>query len=181
MEKLSLAYTLNDIERGVYMDKSYRSVYRELREAVKQAVDHNQLPDPEPIDHYHLNWATAIIIVALLVLFMAMIQGCAYSATLDQWADNIRITEGIHSNFPYGIKIKDNMGKLRHYSPFKARIICKRTIWHKWRNYCKLPLKTRQTIDFIQYLGDIYCPYIDDRAGNIRWKLTMRRLMEGWN
>ena len=118
-------------------------------------------------------------ICLLMLLGITWFAGCAQAATLDRWADNIRITEGINSIYPYGIKIKDNMGGFKHYSPFKARIICKRTIWHKWQNYCKLPLKTRQTIDFICYLGNIYCPFIDDPAGNIRWKRNMYKLMKG--
>ena len=126
-----------------------------------------------------VRWFFVLFICLLMLLGVTWFSGCAQAATLDRWSDNIRITEGINSIYPYGIKIKDNMGGFKHYSPFKARIICKRTIWHKWQNYCKLPLKTRQTIDFICYLGNIYCPFIDDPAGNIRWKRNMYKLMKG--
>ena len=118
--------------------------------------------------------------ISLLILVVIAILNAqpAKCATLDTWADNIRITEGIHSIYPYGIKIKDNKGEFKRFSPLEARIICKRTVWHKWRNYSKLPMKTRQAEDFITYLANIYCPKSDDPIGNLRWKLTMHKLME---
>ena len=101
-----------------------------------------------------------ILFICLLMLLGLGSLGHAY--TLDTWADCIKITEG--PIYPYGIK------QYGHISPFKARIICKRTIWHKWQDYRKTTLKTPTLIDFLGYLADRYCPYSVDPQGNLNWK-----------
>lgn len=92
--------------------------------------------------------------------------------SLDQWADAIRITEGVHSKYPYGIK------SIHARNASEARTICKRTIWHKWQNYCALPTKIRLEQPFLGYLGNRYCPPSVDPVGNRRWKVNMNRILK---
>jgi len=113
------------------------------------------------------------IIVWAVIIFLIIIFCCdktpAY--TVDEYANNIRITEGIHSHYPYGIK------SVHAKNAKEARIICKRTIWHTWLRYCKQGGNARDSKGFIYYMADIYCPYSVDPIGNMRWKNNMCKLM----
>jgi hypothetical protein len=101
--------------------------------------------------------------------------GCtmAIAASLDTWADNIRITEG---SATYGIHIYKG-GKICPITPYKARLACKRTVLHKFRNYCLEGGNPRDLRGFIWYLADKYCPPSVDFVGNGRWKHNMSILM----
>lgn len=91
-------------------------------------------------------------------LIMALVFGCGKMAhasetiagySTDQWADAIYKAE--HSkNHPYGIMIK-----YVHTSPRNA---CKHTLAHYWRDYSKLPYKTRQSKRFLTYAQERYAP-----------------------
>lgn len=104
--------------------------------------------------------------VLLIILVYMMFCGCAQAYTLDQWADAIYKSEG-------GGKTRHPYGILKTYKHTTARQACKNTIMHNWRNYSKLPLKTRQTIDFTAYLAKHYAPIgaSNDPGGlNINWQ-----------
>lgn len=115
-----------------------------------------------------LLWITGLI---TLFIVMASCSLC-HAYTLNQWADAIHITEGVNSNYPYGIK------SFKPSNALEARNICKRTVYHKWQNYCALPSKDRQRKRFLDYLADRYCPPSVDFVGNIRWKANMRKLLK---
>jgi hypothetical protein len=123
-------------------------------------------------------WLPILVMIGgILAIMIILLSGCAYSATLDQWADNIRIVEGVNSNYPYGVMIRGKNGELRHYCPFKARIICKRTIMHKFNQFVASDGKSYDLIGYINYLADRYCPKSADFNGNLRWKTNMVKLM----
>jgi len=157
------------------MNKFERTANGRAMRSVKRIID---LGRSEPIVLEHdlvcaydyktgqAKW-TAIWVALVLVLCFAI---PAHSYTVDQYANAIKRQEG--SRWPYGIK------EFGHISSFKARIICKRTIRHKWQNYSILPLKDRQAIDFVDYLADRYCPKSVDPIGNINWKRNIPILLK---
>ena len=102
-----------------------------------------------------LTWA---LIIAGVLVFIALFSGCAYSYSLDTWADCIRKTEG---NPNYGIlSIKTH----------NYRLACKQTVWANWKRYRgnRSDLK-----GFIEFLANRYCPYSVDPIGNRNWKHNM--------
>lgn len=103
------------------------------------------------------------LMFALLVLLIFCVD--ARSATLDQWADAIRITEGVNSHYPYGIK------SVKTHNP---RQVCKNTVMHAWRDYRgnKTDLHA-----FVVFLADRYCPLSVDPIGNRNWIHNMESIM----
>ena len=132
---------------------------------------HNALK-PEPDKYQPYNWPViwGIMLVACVVVWCLMLTGCAQAATLDQWAGNIRITEGINSKYAYGIK------SIHYNTPLQARKICKRTILHAWHDFKGNKHDLRA---FVGFLADRYCPKSCDYAGNVNWKRNMYKLMKG--
>ncbi len=63
-------------------------------------------------------------------------------------ADSINRSENSRK-YPYGIKSINVHGSIS-----LARKVCLNTIRHQYANW----LKTNQQIDFIQFLGNVYCP-----------------------
>ena len=141
--------------------------YKAYRQTMKPILEQKRLlrgNPPEVFDHPPEMSLTKKILFTLGITGLVILGSCSlvHAYTVDQWANAIKKQEG--NRWPYGIK------QFGHISPFKARIICKRTIWYKWQNYSKLPQQTRQTIDFVDYLADRYCPYSVDPQGNLNWK-----------
>jgi hypothetical protein len=136
--------------------------YREIRRILRG--------NPPEVDDYKprdkaLTW---LIIILGIMVVLALFSGCGYTATIDQWADSVRITEGVHSKYAYGIR------SIKYKNDLQARKICKNTVLHAWRDFkgCKTDLRA-----FIAYLGDRYCPKSADYVGNLRWKRNMYKLM----
>lgn len=69
--------------------------------------------------------------------------------SLEEWADAIYKAENSKTH-PYGIMVK-----YRHTSPRNA---CKNTVARNWRDYSKLPVKTRQSMPFVTWLSRHYAP-----------------------
>jgi len=78
-------------------------------------------------------------------------------------------TEGAQAaTYPYGIRIGNH-----RYTPERAREICYTTVrnnLHRWEGSGKQE-------DFIDYLGDRYCPASVDFRGNINWKRNMKLIL----
>ena len=135
--------------------KQYRRIRKILRSPTEDTTDEFK---PTPYKLWYV-----IAIFGLLIVIVLLFQGCAQAYTLDQWADNIRITEG---NNNYGIlSIKTH----------NYRLACKQTVWNNWKRYKgnRSDLK-----GFVEFLGNRYCPYSVDPQGNINWKHNMLVLME---
>ena len=109
----------------------------------------------------NVRWFFVLFICLLMLLGVTWFAGCAQAATLDQWAGNIRITEGINSKNAYGIK------SIHYNTPLQARKICKRTILHAWHDFKGNKHDLRA---FVGFLADRYCPKSCDYAGNVNWK-----------
>ena len=120
-----------------------------------------------------VRWFFVLFICLLMLLGVTWFAGCAQAATLDRWSDNIRITEGINSNYPYGIILYG------HISPFKARIICKRTVTHTFKDFVAQGHSPNDLKGFVEMLANRYCPYSVDPKGNVNWKRNMYKLMKG--
>jgi hypothetical protein len=133
--------------------------------------DLNEIPYNMGNELMKNTWLPFLIgIIGVIALLIVFFSGCAQAYTLDQWADNIRITEGIHSKYQYGIKSIHCRGALQ------ARNICKRTVAHAWRDFRGNKHDLRA---FVGFLADRYCPKSCDYAGNVNWKRNMYKLMKG--
>lgn len=118
------------------------------------------------------------------IVFIFMFKGCATASTVvkvnniegyseQEWCNAIYWAEGgNNTKHPYGI-----LAKYKHTSPRQA---CINTVTHKWRDYSKLPYKTRQRKRFLVYLQERYAPInaSNDPGGlnknwikNVKWYL----------
>jgi hypothetical protein len=114
-----------------------------------------------------LVWAS--IVLLCIVFWVLLFRGCAYSATLDEWANAIKITEG--KNAHYGIK------SVKFKNDQEARAICKSTVLHAWRDWVAKKGNSSDLKGYIDFLADRYCPKSADLKGNINWKHNMYILM----
>lgn len=101
------------------------------------------------------------ILAGFLIMALLMVK-CAHASnkivakqtfvagfSLDRWCEAIKLAEN-SKKYPYGI-----IQRYRHTTPLQA---CRNTILHYWRDYSKLPLKTRQKNAFLNYAQNRYCP-----------------------
>jgi hypothetical protein len=139
--------------------------YKEIRRILRGNMAEIE-PEPPKMRHYWVGGAFLVALLALMIIFL--LNGCAQAYSLDKWVDNIRITEGIHSKYQYGIK------SIHYKGALEARNICKRTVLHAWRDFRGNRNDLR---GFVGFLADRYCPKSADFAGNIRWKKNMYILM----
>lgn len=103
-----------------------------------------------------------LFLIAWIITFSILLSSCAYSYSLDQWADCIRITEG---NPNYGIL------SIKTRNP---RQICKNTVLHAWHDFKGNKTDLRA---FVGFLADRYCPFSADPVGNRNWNKNMLTLL----
>lgn len=111
---------------------------------------------------YLVYFAIVIAIVVFWSVILMSIRGCAVASTvinepniagysLNQWCHAIYLAEGgSHTRHPYGV-----LAHYRHTTPLEA---CQNTVRHKWHDYLKLTVQTRQEVTFLNYLTNKYCP-----------------------
>lgn len=119
--------------------------------------------------------------VAILFILMKKIVFCLFfsmtahaalkSSEADRLANAIYVIEGgSNTRYPYGIKSINTKG-----NKVKARKICIRTIQNTHDRW----LAANKPIDFLDYLANRYCPPSADRVGNYRWKVNIRKFVNG--
>ncbi|MDO8611121.1 MAG: hypothetical protein Q7R95_11400 [bacterium] len=79
----------------------------------------------------------------------------------DKIVKSIYIIEGKNkTKYPFGIKSIETNGNYE-----KSKRICEKTVENNWIRWQKLG----KTNDFIEFLGNRYCPQSADKQGNINW------------
>ena len=136
--------------------RKYRSIRKILRGS-----------EPEVFDHPPEMSLTKKILFTLGITGLVILGSCSlvHAATLDQWADAIRITEG---NPNYGIL------SVKTHNP---RQVCKNTVRHAFKRFVARGGNPSDLKGFIIALGNQYCPYSVDPIGNINWKHNMEALL----
>ena len=155
------------IKIDTILDRQNRNLHADLIRIKRQ---HERNADEMEKSLVHSAFMVFICLSLAILLMMICCKGC-HAYTLDQYAESIRITEGINSHYPYGIK------SVHARNALEARKICKRTVWHKWLQYKHQGGNPLDSRGFINYLADRYCPPSVDYIGNVRWKDNMIRLM----
>lgn len=85
-------------------------------------------------------------------------------------ADAIYVIEGgKKTKYPYGIKSINTHGNVA-----KARRICINTVNNNYQRW----LKSEQTLDFLDFLANRYCPPAADAVGNQRWRINIRNQLK---
>lgn len=79
-----------------------------------------------------------------------------------------QIEGGPNTKFPYGIKSINTHGNL-----VKARAICIRTIQNNFVRW-----NHNKSIDFLTFLGNVYCPRSADSQGNSNWIKNIHKLIK---
>ena len=108
------------------------------------------------------------LILLLAVLFAAQLQATSIDP---HYADKLvrciyQVEGGSRAKSPYGIlsvKVKDK----------EARKVCLNTVRNNWRRW----QKAGHPGEFVDALGDVYCPFAADPVGNVRWKKNMKALL----
>jgi hypothetical protein len=97
----------------------------------------------------------------LLILLLSTNLAVLTPTDVTNLSHAIYVTEGAnHTRHPYGIM------SVRVSSVEEAKQVCERTIVHQFDNWQRSP----KTNNFVQFLGDKYCPPADDPVGNRNWK-----------
>jgi len=123
--------------------------------------DTNNLPGESwnVIDELPKNYWLPILIgtAGIFAVLVLLLGGCAYSYTIDQYANAIYKAENSKTH-PYGIMIKCH----------DQRAVCKRTVLHKYHNW----IKEGKRGLFIHYLASKYAPIncINDNGTNRFWE-----------
>ena len=106
--------------------------------------------------------------LAALILTLPLLALEANAASYeDKLLDAIQRHEN-SARYPYGVR--DG----RMHTSAQAREIARQTIRNAWLDYLLTP--TRE--DFVDFLGDIYCPKKSDPAGNRNWKRDVKRILK---
>lgn len=87
---------------------------------------------------------TKILVLLGCLGLILVFEGCAWSYTLDQWANAIKHAENSHKH-PYGI-----MARYRHTTPRQA---CINTVRHNYKKWLKLTQETGLKQPFLGYLA----------------------------
>lgn len=109
---------------------------------------------------------TAFALICVSAVTLALSEG-----QVERLAQAIfRAEGGAKTSFPYGIKSIPIRGKTPSERQNYARKICKNTIR---KNYFRWS-KAGKPGNFIDWLGDRYCPPQIDKDGNKNWKKNVR-------
>jgi hypothetical protein len=87
-------------------------------------------------------------------------------------ADAIKMVEN-SQKYPYGIKSVHIKGETQTERELYARRICLNTINNNYSRWGK----NNSNKNFLDYLGDVYCPSSCDKIGNINWKNNIKKIV----
>ncbi len=137
--------------------KGYRQYYGAIRTLFNKGMSESEIPAVPRRNRLH----TAVLVVFIILVVMAVFHGCAYSETIEghsinTWAEAIHHAEG-----------NDNYGILAHYKHTTYKQACINTIRHKHSNW----VREGQHGAFLSYLGAKYCPIgcNNDNGTNRYW------------
>ena len=105
----------------------------------------------------------------LALLMLACLASSAFAAIdTERVVDAIRVAEGIHSRFPYGVK------SVKVSSEAEARAVCRRSVVNniaRWK-------KAGQPKPFVEFMADRWCPIASDPVGHRNWVRNVTRLIQ---
>jgi hypothetical protein len=136
--------------------KAYRMIRKILRNSDSEIIE-------DKPNRIYWPYITALL---ALIIGMVLLTGCAFSYTLDEYADAIRKAEG---NSNYGI--------LAHYKHTSYRQACKNTVKHQYSRW----VKQGKPGAFVSYLGHVYAPIgvsNDPNNLNINWTQNVSWFLE---